>query len=217
MPSGKVASWAWAEEFVDESTLFEDTEVLARARERGSELGVAPVLPGAGAAMRLLAAAVGARSVVEVGTGAGVGSLYLLAGMAPEGVLTTIDTEVENQRAAREAFTEAGIRPARVRAIAGVAHEVVGRLTDHAYDLVAFPAEAQHAPELLQHAERLLRPGGALVITNALHHDRVADPADRDPATVRVRTLLRSVADSPALLPALLPTADGVLAAVRRA
>ena len=36
-----------------------------------------------------------ARAAVEIGTGSGVGSLYLLSGMHPDGVLTTIDPEVE--------------------------------------------------------------------------------------------------------------------------
>ena len=76
MSSGKVASWAHGEEFVDEATLFTDDGILARARERGNELGATPVLPGAGALMRVLAAAVQARSAVEIGTGSGVGSLY---------------------------------------------------------------------------------------------------------------------------------------------
>ena len=49
MASGKVAGWAHAEEYVDETALFADEGVLARARERGHELGAPPVLPGAGA------------------------------------------------------------------------------------------------------------------------------------------------------------------------
>lgn len=216
MPSGKVASWAYCEEFIAESTLFEDEAVIERARERARELGVPPVLPGAGQLMRLLAASVDARSAVEIGTGSGVGSLHILAGMHTDGVLTTIDLEVENQRAAREAFAEAGIRPARARTIAGSPREVVGRLTDHAYDLVCFPAQAPHALDLLEHAERLLRQGGVLVITNALFHDRVADPAARDAETVQIRALLQAVRTSPQLRAALVPSGDGVLAAVRR-
>ncbi|GLI31920.1 O-methyltransferase [Brachybacterium paraconglomeratum] len=216
MSSGKVASWAHGEEFVDEADLFADDGVLARARERGNELGAPPVLPGAGALMRLLAAAVQARSAVEIGTGSGVGSLYLLAGMHPDGVLTTIDPEVENQRAAREAFAEARIRTPRVRTIAGQPRDVVGRLTDHAYDLVAFPAHAPHAEELLEHARRLLRPGGVLVIPHALFHDRVADPAARDATTRAVRGLLRAVSEAEDLVPALTGSGDGVLAAVHR-
>lgn len=216
MASGKVSSWAHGEEFVDESALYPDEDVLARARERGTELGAAPVLAGAGAVMRLLAAAVDARAAVEIGTGSGVGSLYLLSGMHADGVLTTIDPELENQRAAREALTEAGVRPARVRTIAGSPRDVVGRLTDHAYDLVALPAHAPHAEDLLAHAKRLLRPGGVLVITHALHHDRVPDPAARDAATQQVRALLRAVQESEDLVAALTGSGDGVVAAVLR-
>lgn len=216
MPSGKVASWAYCEEFVPEAELFAEETVVERARERASELGVAPVLPGAGQVLRLLAASVDAHAAVEIGTGAGVGSLYILSGMNDAGVLTTIDPEVENQRAAREAIAEAGVRAARVRTIAGSPKDVIGRLTDHAYDLVSLPAEAPHALELLDHAERLLRPGGVLVITNALFHDRVADPAARDATTVQIRALLHAVQASATLRAALLPSGDGVLAAVRR-
>ncbi|WP_106506380.1 O-methyltransferase [Brachybacterium timonense] len=216
MVSGKVAGWSFGEEFIDEQTLYADDGVLARARERGAELGADPVLPGAGAVLRLLAASVGARAAVEIGTGSGVGSLYLLAGMAADGVLTTIDPEVENQRAARLAFNEAGIRPARVRTIAGQPRDVIGRLTDHAYDLVSFPAHAPHAVELLDHARRLLRPGGVLVLPHALYHDRVADPTARDATTQSVRALLRSVQESEDLVAALTGSGDGVLAAVLR-
>jgi predicted O-methyltransferase YrrM len=216
MASGKISSWAYGEEFVDEQTLFEDPGVLERARDRGSELGVAPVLPGAGALMRVLAAAADARSVVEIGTGAGVGALYLLAGMNPRGVLTTIDPEVENQRAARAAFAEAQIATTRYRTIAGNPREVIGRLTDHAYDLMTFHADVPHAVELLDQAKRLLRPGGVLVLSHALFHDRVADPTQRDRSTQDVRALLRAVEESPELLPALVPSGDGVLAAVLR-
>lgn len=216
MASGKVASWSYGEAYVDEESIFQDGSVLARARERGSELGVAPVLPGAGAVMRLLAAAVDARSVVEVGTGSGVGSLYLLAGMAAGGVLTTIDTEVENQRSARQSFDEAGIRHARVRTIAGRAPDVIARLTDHAYDMVCFRADAPQADLLLDHSLRLLRPGGVLLVPHALYHDRVADPASRDATTRSARALLRRVSTEDGLLPALVPSGDGVLAAITR-
>ena len=216
MSSGKVASWAHGEEFVDEATLFPDAGVLARARERGNELGAAPVLPGAGALMRVLAAAADARAAVEIGTGSGVGSLYLLAGMNRDGVLTTIDPEVENQRAAREAFAEAKIRTPRVRTIAGQPREVVRRLTDHAYDLVSFPAHDPHALDLLGHARRLLRPGGVLVISHALYHDRVADPASRDAPTRAVRELLKAITEAEDLVAALTGSGDGVLAAVLR-
>src|SRR5579875_3114242 len=129
-----LASVAYAESYVDED------DVLLAARDRGRELGCVPIGPAGGATLRVLAAATGGRSVVEVGTGAGVSGLYLLHGMAPDGVLTTIDLEGENQRAAKEAFTEAGIAPSRYRLINGPAAEVLPRLREEAYDVVLIDA-----------------------------------------------------------------------------
>jgi predicted O-methyltransferase YrrM len=201
-----------------EEFLGEDDVVLA-ARERAAQLGTGAVLPGTGAALGVLAAAAGARAVVEIGTGTGVASLYLLRGMPDDGVLTTIDAEVEHHRAAKEAFAEAGLRPTRTRTISGRALDVLPRLTDAAYDLVLLSLTGdmlEAAPEYLAQAVRLLRAGGVLVIDRALWHDRVADPARRDEATTAVRELGRAVRSDDRLRPALLPVGDGLLVAVRR-
>jgi predicted O-methyltransferase YrrM len=189
--------------------------VLA-ARRRGAELGAVPIGPGGGAALRFLAASVAARSVVEIGTGAGVSGLWLLRGMAPDGVLTTIDLEAEHQRAAKEAFAEAGIATNRTRLITGRALDVLPRLTDGAYDLVFGDAAKGEYTDYLDAALRLLRPGGIVAFDNALWHDRVPDPSMRDPETVAVRELLRTVRDSDRLVPVLFGAGDGLLAAVVR-
>jgi predicted O-methyltransferase YrrM len=190
--------------------------VLERARGRAEELGCVPVQPGVGAALRVLAAAVAARTVVEVGTGTGVGALWLLGGMPEDGVLTSIDIETEHQKAAREAFAEAGIAPNRTRLISGPALEVMPRLTDGAYDLVVLDADKKEYADYLAQAVRLLRPGGVLAFDNALWHDRVADPAQRDETTTTIRELGKAVRDDPRLVSAMLPTGDGLLVAVKR-
>jgi predicted O-methyltransferase YrrM len=204
------ATWAYAENFLHED------DVLARARGRAAELGCTPVHPGSGAALTVIAAALAARAVVEIGTGAGVSGVYLLRGMPADGVLTTIDVEVENQRAAREAFAEAGIRPNRTRVIPGRALDVLPRLTDAAYDLVLVDADKIEYGAYLEQALRLLRPGGVLAVDNALWHDRVADPAQRDEVTTVVRETGKAVRDDERLIPAMLPCGDGLLLAVKR-
>lgn len=204
----KPSSWAYAEEFVAED------DVLERARARADELGCTPVGRGVGAALRALAAACSARAVVEIGTGAGVSGLWLLRGMPADGVLTTIDVEAEHQRAAREAFAEAGIRANRARLITGRALDVLPRLTDGAYDLVLVDADKQGVDAYLDQALRLLRPGGLLAVDNALWHDRVADPAQRDEQTTAIRELGKRVRDDERLVSALLPVGDGLLVAV---
>jgi predicted O-methyltransferase YrrM len=137
--------------------------------------------------------------------------------MPEDGVLTSIDIETEHQRAAREAFTEAGIAANRTRLISGPALEVLPRLTDGAYDLVVGDADKKEYAEYLEQALRLLRPGGVVAFDNALWHDRVADPAQRDETTTTIRELGKAVRDNPGLVPAMLPVGDGLLVAVKRA
>ena len=200
-------SWAYAEHFVPED------DVLRSARARAEEVGVSPIGAGGGATLRFLAALIQAQSVVEIGTGTGVSGLWLLRGMAPNGVLTSVDLEPEHQRLARETFTEAGIAPQRYRLICGAALEVLPRLTDGAYDLVLCDAAKGEYDDYLRQALRLLRPGGLVALDNALWHGAVADPAQRDPETVSLRELGNSVREHEALLPVLLPVGDGLLVA----
>jgi predicted O-methyltransferase YrrM len=55
-----------------------------------------------------------------------------------------------------------------------------------------------------------------LAVDAALAHDRVANPARRDELTTLVRDVGRAVRDDDRLLPALLPSGDGLLLGVRR-
>jgi len=210
MSAQKPASWAYSEEFIAE------TEVIEKARLGSAELGCMPILPGAGAVLRLLAAAAGARAVVEIGTGAGVSGLWLLSGMPADGILTTIDVEAEHQRAARQAYVAAGIAPQRTRVITGRALDVLPRLTDAAYDMVFIDADKAEYPQYVEQALRLLRTGGVLALDNMLWHDNVADPAARDETTTSLRDLGKALRDDESLLPTLLPVGDGMLAAVKR-
>jgi len=203
----KPASWAYAEEFVSED------DVLTAARSRAAEVGVVPIGTGGGAALRFLAAVTEARAVVEIGTGTGVSGLWLLRGMRSDGVLTTVDTEAEHQRLAKQTFTEAGIPSQRARLINGAALDVLPRLTDGHYDLVFCDGDKLEYGDYLAEAVRLLKPGGIVAFDNALWHDRVADPAQRDAETVSIRELGRTVRESESLLPLLIPMGDGLLAA----
>ncbi|MQW75737.1 methyltransferase domain-containing protein [Nocardioides sp. dk4132] len=203
----QASSWAHAETYVPED------EVLAAARARAAEVGVVPIGSGSGAALRFLASVLEARAVVEVGTGTGVSGLWLLRGMRADGVLTTVDIETEHQRLARQSFTEAGIPTNRARTISGSALDVLPRLTDGHYDLVFCDGDKTEYSAYLAEAMRLLRPGGVVAFDNALWHDRVADPAQRDEETVAIRELGKEIAAHDELVSLLLPVGDGLLLA----
>jgi predicted O-methyltransferase YrrM len=204
------ASWAYAEDYTGED------EVVTGARASAQESGVSAIGPGAAAALSLLAASTGAKAVVEIGTGTGVSGLALLRGMRPDGTLTTVDIDAENQRLARKTFLDAGIPSNRFRLIAGAALDVVTRLTDGHYDLVFCDADRRENTAYLHEALRLLRPGGVVVFAGILAGGRVAEPAHRDPDTNALRDLIRAVRDDDNLVSALLPTSDGLLAAAKR-
>lgn len=210
MSAQKAASWSYTESFAAEGLVAE------AARRRGEELGAGAITPGTGAVLRMLAASLAARAVVEVGTGAGVSGLWLIEGMPGDGVLTTIDVDAERQRAAREAFAQADIPHQRTRVIAGRAVEVLGRMRDGAYDLAFVDADLAGYPAYVEEISRLLRSGGAMVLDHALGQDRVADPAARDEATRALREVGRAVRDDERFLTALLPVGDGLLVAVKR-
>lgn len=195
-----------------EGYLTED-DVLASARARGIELGCMPIGVAGGAALRFVATTLRARAVVEVGTGAGVSGLWLLRGMAADGVLTSIDVEPEHQRAARRTFAEAGFAAGRYRLIMGQALDVLPRLTDGGYDLVFVDAAKSEYGRYLEQGVRLLRPGGVIAFDNVLWGGRVTDPAQRDPDTSALRDLARAVRDNDRLVPVLLPLGDGLLVA----
>ena len=210
-PKIGVPSLAFVEKWVEED------EPLQTARRNAAELGTCvPIGSGTGAALRFLAAAIDAKAVVEVGTGAGKSGIWLLRGMRPDGVLTTVDIEGEHQRLAKQAYAAAGIPSTRYRLINGQAGDVLPRLTDGAYDLVFVDADKTGYVDYLEQAVRLLRPGGVVAFDNALRADQVADAAVRDVATVTVREVVRSVHDNDQLVPALLPVGDGLLVAVKR-
>lgn len=191
--------------------LAED-DVLVAARRLARQYGCGAVGNAGGATLRFLAAALQAKAVVEVGTGAGVSGLCLLAGMAADGVLTSIDIEPELQRAARHAFVEAGTSAGRMRLIMGQALDVLPRLTDGGYDLVFFDAARVDYPKYHEQGVRLLRPGGVIAFANVLS----PDASRRDAESMALREVTKAVRDDRRLVPVLLPVDNGMLIAAKK-
>lgn len=203
-------SWKFAEEFRPEPPEAE------QARRTAEENGVEPVSRGVATLLTVLARTARARSVVEIGSGTGVSGLALFAGMVPEGVLTSIDPDPELQRISRAAFRDAGIPTNRFRLITGEALAVMPKLSDGAYDMVLVDGDKLEYAEYIEQAQRLLRPGGLLVVNNALWNNLVADPSNEDNETIVIREALEAVTTMDTIwVPALLPVGNGLLVAAR--
>jgi len=205
------ASLSFAEDF----THLPDQ--VRQAREDALVAGMQPVSTGVAAALTFLTRALGAKAVVEVGTGTGATGLALLAGMDPEGVLTSLDSDADWQLEARAAFLRTGIEPRRFRLIAGAALDVLPKLRDAAYDLVLIDGDKLEYVEYVAQAIRLLRPGGILAVHDALWRTMVANPRNDDDETVIIREALQVIQTNDDLVSLMIPLGDGLLVAVKGA
>ncbi|ACU95713.1 MAG: O-methyltransferase [Saccharomonospora viridis] len=206
-----ITGWVDLGEFI-EAYLPED-DVLASARLRAEQLGCPPVSCATGSLLSFLAASLQARAIVEIGTGAGVSGLYLLRGMAKDGVLTSIDIEPEFHRSARQSFLDAGYPAGRTRLIIGRAMDVLSRLTTGGYDMVFADASRVEYPGYFDLGVQLLRPGGVIAFHNVLAAGRIADPTRREPELLALRDVARAVREDKRLVPTLLPVGNGLLVA----
>jgi predicted O-methyltransferase YrrM len=210
-PAGAEAGAAYADRFAGESA------VVTEARERAARLpGPPPVQPAVGATLAVLAAQTGARSVVSIGSGGGITGLSLLRGMRPDGVLTALDGDPDQLRAARRTFAEAGILPSRARLIFGTPAEVLPRLSSGAYDLVVCAGPPRDYSDEVAGLLDLVRVGGTLICHGLLEGGRIADRTARDPQTVAWREVARIIRDDETLLSAVLPIGAGLLIATKR-
>lgn len=194
--------------FVAEAT--HEPEAIERARAHAVEIGADPISAEVGAQIAVVTAATTALNIVEIGTGGGVSGLWLLRG-SPRATLTTIDTEPEHLAAARSAFADAKIPPARARFITGRASDVLPRMNEASYDIVLVDADPDGVIEYVEHGLRLVRPGGTVLIPRVLADGGVADPVRRDAMTVAYRTLIHETQNSPAVLGALSIVGEGLL------
>lgn len=181
----------------------------AWARERRFPI----VGPAVGALLEVLARSIGARRVLELGSGFGYSAAWWLRGMPPDGtvVLTDLDPDLVARGTAH--LERLGHR-GRFRYAVGEAIETLRR-AHGPFDVVYCDVDKEGYPDVVEPAVERLRPGGLLVTDNALWGGDVADPAVHDPATEAIRVYVERVSTHPLLRTTVLPLRDGVAVSVR--
>jgi predicted O-methyltransferase YrrM len=197
---------SFAESFANEDYFMQ------QARRNGQEISASDPTPAVGKFLKFSVNLLNAKSVVEIGTGSGVGGLWLLSGMPSDAVLTTIDSEREHSKIAKTIFDEADIAPTRYRIITGKLIEVIGKLADNSYDLIVI-RPALDLFDMVHESYRLLKSGGLLVIDQALSGGKVADPTQRDPESIARRDAIKVVKEDERWAASLIPIGAGVLVA----
>ncbi|HEV7517465.1 MAG TPA: O-methyltransferase [Thermoanaerobaculia bacterium] len=164
--------------------------------------------PEVGRLLEVLARASGARTIVEVGTAIGYGTLCLARG-APEARVLSIDTDPERLARARAWLERAGVMD-RVELIEGPALEVLQRLPGPV-DMAYIDAVKTEYRRYLDYLLPRLRVGGLLVFDNLLWKGHVAEPPEEDdPEADALRAFNGYLMIHPQLRASLLPLGDGV-------
>lgn len=135
--------------------------------------------PDAGRFLWFLAQAVGARSIVEIGTSRGASTLWLAdAARSTGGHVLSLDLDAAAQDDARRSVTGAGLADHVTFRLSDGGAALAGT-ADGGVDLLFLDAERTEYPSWWPHPVRVLRPGGVLVADNALSHpDEIAPLRD---------------------------------------
>lgn len=163
---------------------------LATAREDAAEFGLPVPDEVTGQLITTLVAATngeGSTGAIAITPAAGLVGLYILRGLAQGTTLTCIDPETEHQRHAKSIFREAGYSPSRVRFLPSRPLDVMGRLAFDSYQLVFGQVSPMDLRAFVDAAWPLLRPGGVLMLADALLDGTVSDETRRDRDTVAAR------------------------------
>jgi predicted O-methyltransferase YrrM len=183
-----------------------EPEVVASARDALGDAGTAPA-PEIGALLRWAVHTVHASAVVEVGAAGGLTGAWFLGALPPRGVVTSIEEDPHAHGLATTLYERLGAG-SRVRAILGRPGTVLPRLSDEAYDIVLLQARPALRSEDLEHARRLLRPGGLLLARTVLQAGEHADT---------VANALLQLAEDEGFSATLLPLDGGLVLATRLA
>jgi predicted O-methyltransferase YrrM len=194
-----VSEQRWASVDVYLEALFgAPDEALEGALERAAAAGAPPisVSPGQGRLLALLARAVGARRVLEVGTLAGYSAIWLGRAVGPGGRVVTLELEGRWADLARENLERAGLG-AIVEVRVGRALETLARMAGEGaepFDFVFIDADKATTLEYFDLALGLARPGALVVVDNVVRGGAVADAASADPSVRGVRRFLAAAA-----------------------
>jgi predicted O-methyltransferase YrrM len=200
-----------------------DDDALAGARRASDEAGLPSIAvsPPHGKFLEVLARAIGARRILEIGTLGGYSTIWLARGLAPGGRLVTLEYSPKHADVARANLARAGLGDV-VEVRVGRALDTLPALAAEApepFDLVFVDADKAPYAQYLDWAVRLTRPGGLVVGDNVVRRGRVLDPGED--ADVRgVRAFLDAMAHDPRLDGTVLQTVgskgwDGLAIAIR--
>mgnify|MGYP005810870071 CR=1 FL=1 len=194
------AIWNAVEDYVC-ATLLAPDPVLDAALTDGEAAGLPAinVSPPHGKLLQLLARAVGARKILEIGTLAGYSTIWMARALPAGGRLVTLEIDRRHADVARANFARAGLASI-IELRLGPALDSLPQLAatgEGPFDLIFIDADKENNADYFRWALTLSRPGTMIVIDNVVRDGKVIDAASRDPMVQGVRRLNEAMAAEP--------------------
>jgi predicted O-methyltransferase YrrM len=195
-------TWTAVDDYLSD-VLLGDDPILDATVSRADAAGLPSIQVSAtqGKQLMLLARAVGARRVLEVGTLGGYSAIWLARALPADGHLDTCEIDPLHAETARKSIAEAGFAD-RVTVHLGPAADTIARLTAEgveAYDFAFIDADKQSNADYVRATLALSHPGTLIVVDNVVRNGRVVDATSEDASVVGTRRLFDYLASEPRL------------------
>lgn len=203
--------WVAVEEWFD-SRLLGNDDALDHALAASADAGLPAIAVSAsqGAWLHLVAAAMGTRRILEVGTLGGYSTIWLARALAPGGSVVTCEIDPHHAETARANLTYAGLAD-RVDVRVGRGVDILAGLVEDGaepFDLVFIDADKPSNADYVSLALRLTRPGSLIVVDNVVRHGRILD-AEPDANALGVHRVVDLIAAEPRLAATAVQTVSG--------
>lgn len=193
-------AWTTVDRYFGRTVCVGDAALESAVSEsRRAGLPEIQVAPNQGKMLMLLARAVGARRVLELGTLGGYSTIWLARGVEPGGRVVSLELDAKHASVARANIERAAV-DAEVEVREGPALEGLERLAAEGagpFDFVFIDADKERIPQYFEWAVRLSRPGALIVVDNVVRDGKVIDDKSGDASVQGVRLLFERVGSDP--------------------
>jgi predicted O-methyltransferase YrrM len=193
-------TWTAVDRYITDRLIAPDPVLDDVLRESDSAgLPTIQVAPNQGKLLHLLALAIGARRILEIGTLGGYSTIWLARALPAGGRLISLEALPVHAEVARANLSRAGLDGV-VEVRVGRAIDSLQQLADEGaetFDLVFIDADTLSTPDYFGWALRLTRPGGLIIVDNVVRKGGLVDSAADDPDTRAVRRLYEVMGAEP--------------------
>ena len=206
------------DEYISSLVAPED-EALSAARNTSLEAGLPDIAISAaeGKFLHVLARAIRAERILEIGTLGGYSTIWLARALPPHGRLITIEVDPHHADVAQSNIARATLAD-RIEVRVGAALEVLPTLSGP-FDFIFLDADKETYAQYFEWAVRLARPGTLIVADNVVRKGEVVAADATDPRVIGAQRFNSALGQNHAVSAAIIQTVgakghDGMAVAV---